>query len=298
MGMTLINIEDYLEKRRSEINTVLIEQVTQAGPPEVRNAVKYTLEAGGKRLRPVLFLAVAETLGGNDEELLLPACAMEYVHTYSLIHDDLPAMDNSALRRGKPTCHCIYGEAVAILAGDALLTMAFEVLARYGLKRGREDDAIKIVLELTEAAGINGMIGGQVLDIGAEGSTLTGEEAENVAAMKTGALIRAAVRCGAIAAKASPFQVEHLTIYGEKIGLAFQLADDLLDCESTTEALGKPAGSDRLNRKATYPFLIGVEVTKQRIDALFEQAIVALKKLDCSTLLLEALANRMLFRSK
>jgi geranylgeranyl diphosphate synthase, type II len=264
----------------------------------VTDALKYSLGAGGKRLRPILTIAVAETIGAEDDSVIDLSCALEYLHTYSLIHDDLPAMDNSDLRRGRPTCHRVYGEAVAILTGDALLTMAFEIVAKYGMQEGREKKAIQIIAELASASGVSGMIGGQVLDLEAEGARLSLPEIERIAVMKTGALIKAAIVCGAIAADATLEQNKVLYTYANKIGPAFQIVDDLLDYESTTEELGKPTGSDQVRFKATFPAILGLEEARKKAENLYYQAITALEDLNRPAELLTGLAERMVFRTK
>lgn len=260
--------------------------------------MRYCLEAGGKRLRPILTIAVAETLGKENAEVLEIACALEYIHTYSLIHDDLPAMDNSDLRRGKATSHRVYGEDIAILAGDALLTAAFEIVARYGSKEGREKKAIRIVTELAAASGVEGMIGGQELDLKAEGKEPDYETVVKIANLKTGALLRAAVLCGAIAADAGPEEEQALRSYAEAAGSAFQIIDDLLDYESTTEILGKPAGADQNRAKATYPAFSGIAEAKSEAQRLHARALQSLEKLKRPTALLAGLADKMVFRNK
>jgi len=294
----MIEIGQYLERKKVLIDRELAERLPQSGPTLVSDAMRHSLEAGGKRLRPILVLAAADTLGSEDSSIIEVACALEYVHTYSLIHDDLPAMDNSDLRRGKPSCHRVYGEALAILAGDALLTLAFELIANYGRQGGKGTKAVKIMAELAAAAGVTGMIGGQVLDLEAEGSDPTLEKVENIAKMKTGALLRAAILCGAIAADASSEQMRALNIYASKIGPAFQIIDDLLDYEGTTEELGKPAGADQTRLKATYPALLGPEEARRRAEILYNDALKALESLDCPAELLSGLAEKMIYRTR
>ncbi len=294
----MIDIEQYLERKRKRINRALVEGLPQAGPASVIKAISYSVEAGGKRLRPILTMAVAETLGAEEESVIELACAMEYLHTYSLIHDDLPAMDDSDLRRGKPTCHRVYGEAIAVLAGDALLTLAFETIAKYGLREGLENKAIRVIAELGAASGVNGMIGGQVLDLEGEGAGLSLPEIEEIAIKKTGALLKAAIIIGAIAADATASQINVLAAYADKIGPAFQIVDDLLDSESTTEDLGKPAGADQARYKATLPAVIGIAEARKQAEDLYYQAVAALVDLNCPTDLLEGLAKRMVFRTK
>ena len=232
-------------------------------PETLREAIRYSLFAGGKRLRPALALGAADIVSGDDAAALPAACALEMIHTYSLIHDDLPAMDDDDLRRGKPTLHKVVGEGIAILAGDALLTMAFEVVAEAG-------DA-RVIHELASSAGAEGMVGGQVIDLQSEGQELALPELRRLHACKTGALIRASARCGALLAGADEVPLEALSRYGDHIGLAFQIADDILDVTGTEEALGKPIGSDAENRKSTYPGLVGLE----RARELAEEAVAA-----------------------
>lgn len=295
----MIDFERYLERERERVNLALerlLPEVKQ--PAAVYEAMRYSVAAGGKRLRPILTLAAAETLGTDGEQVMEAACAVELIHTYSLIHDDLPAMDDSDLRRGKPTCHRVYGEAVAILTGDALLTLAFELLARYGLAQGRERAALQISAELAAAAGVEGMIGGQVLDLQAEGSTLTLEELERMHSLKTGALLRAAVRTGALAAGAAPARLEALSGYASCLGLAFQIVDDLLDLEGTAAELGKPPGSDRERSKCTHPALLGPAASRLRAEALYLEANTHLDTLDRPAELLRLLAHRLVYRTQ
>lgn len=293
----MIDIEQYLEIKRKKINNELVLSLPQTGPASVIEAINYSVEAGGKRLRPILTIAVAETLGAEEDSVIALACALEYLHTYSLIHDDLPAMDNSDLRRGKPTCHRVYGEAIAVLAGDALLTLAFETIAKYGLREGRESKAIQIIIELAAASGVAGMIGGQVLDLEGEGAALTLPEIENIAVKKTGALLKAAIIIGAISADGTAAQKDALAAYADNIGPAFQIVDDLLDCESTTEDLGKPAGADQARNKATFPAILGIDEARKQAEYLYSRAVAALDDLDRPTDLLEALARCMIYRN-
>lgn len=252
-----------------------------AYPPVIHQAMRYSLFAGGKRLRPVLVMASAEAVGGNPQRVLPAACAIELIHTYSLIHDDLPAMDNDDFRRGKPTCHRVYGEAVAILAGDALLTHAFGLLARNaGYCQVPPERVLQVIEEVAAAAGSAGLIGGQVVDTLMEASQVDMPTLEYIHRHKTGALYRAAVRAGAILVGATEEQLAALTEYAEHLGLAFQIQDDILDVEGDPAKLGKPVGSDQRNRKVTYPFLLGMEVAKARARAAVEAALAALKSFD------------------
>ncbi len=292
----MIDIDQYLEEKRNIVNFALKKTLPQSGPEKVLEAMNYSLEAGGKRLRPILTLAVADTLGSKDESVIDVACALEFVHTYSLIHDDLPAMDDSDLRRGKPTCHRVYGDAIAVLAGDALLTYAFEVLSMYGRQKGYAEKALKIMFELSNAAGVTGMIGGQVLDLEAEGKELTPGEVENISVMKTGALLRAAVVCGAIASDATADELEILGAYASNIGTAFQITDDLLDLESNVEELGKPVGADHERYKPTYPAVLGPEESKRKAKIFYDQAIASIGYLERPVELLNELAKKLVFR--
>lgn len=294
----MINIDHYLAEKKALVNRALLKCLPDTGPEAVREAMRYSLEAGGKRLRPVLALAAAETLDCKEEEVIDAACALELIHTYSLIHDDLPAMDDSNLRRGRPTCHKVYGEAVAVLAGDALLTLAFEVIARYGLKAGRAEKAVRIGSELAKAAGVTGMIGGQILDLEAEGKELTLPEIETVSAMKTGALLKASVICGAMAAGAGDRELGLLGRYASKLGTAFQVVDDLLDVEGSAEELGKPTGVDQERFKPTFPAVMGPEAARSKAESLYQEAVAALEPLERPVELLSGLAHKLVYRSK
>ena len=292
----MINIDQYLDQKRVEINRELKQYLARREKGPVIKAMIYSLEAGGKRLRPALVLAAAETIRGESDKFLPLACAYEMVHTYSLIHDDLPAMDDSDLRRGRATCHLEHGEAIAILAGDALLTLAYEIIADYGLKHGCPDKALMIIKNLSIAAGAEGMIGGQALDLQGEKEVLSPAVTEKMAALKTGALIRSAVYCGALAAGAGEKELESLDRYALAIGLAFQVVDDLLDYESCPDRLGKPVGADRENSKTTFPAIMGLEQAKKRAEQLYREAIEALQDLGRPAALLEALAHKLVYR--
>jgi len=237
-------------------------------PTTLRAAIEYSLFAGGKRLRPALALGAAELICGDDTSALPAACALEMIHTYSLIHDDLPSMDNDDLRRGKPTSHKVYGEAIAILAGDALLTLAFQVATDCGNAR--------VVREIAQAAGAEGMVGGQAIDLESENLKVGVPELRNLHAKKTGALIRVSVRTGAMVAGATGAQLEALTRYGEAIGLAFQIADDILDVVGDQDAIGKPVGSDASNNKSTYPAAVGLDGARKLAADAVAEAIAAL----------------------
>lgn len=270
-------MEDFFRQEGARIERWLDRLVpSETDPPGlIHEAMRYSLFAGGKRLRPILAIVTGELYEVPEETLLQAACALEMIHTYSLIHDDLPAMDNDDLRRGMPTSHVRFGEAIAILAGDALLTRAFQTLAELrGVDSGR---LVRVIGEVAQAAGTTqALIGGQVLDLQSEGKRVTSEALEAIHRAKTGALIRCAVRLGPLLGGASESELAALTVYGEKIGLAFQIADDLLDETATTEELGKTAGKDLATDKATYTSLFGIseatrlarEVTVAAIEAL------------------------------
>ena len=240
---------------------------------DLQEAMEYSLLAGGKRLRPVLVLECCRLCGGEADKAIPFAAAVEMIHTYSLIHDDLPAMDNDNMRRGRPTNHVVYGEATAILAGDALLTAAFEQLAKAELPAGR---IVQAVTCLSRCAGAPGMVGGQVLDMAGEGHSLTIGELEQLQSLKTGALISAAAQLGCIAAGDSAHQREKIVSYAQALGRAFQVRDDMLDEISTAEELGKPIGSDRANEKSTFLTALGLEGCKSLVDTQPQQAVQAL----------------------
>jgi geranylgeranyl diphosphate synthase type II len=243
-------------------------------PPSIHRAMRYSVFAGGKRVRPILCLEAARIFSDDIASALTAGCALEFIHTYSLIHDDLPALDNDDLRRGQPTCHKQFGEAGAILAGDALLTLAFQTLAEAPLAPERRVAAIQ---EVSRAAGtVRGMVGGQVADLEAEGKTIQPEMLEYIHRSKTAALIRACVVTGAICGGAGEADVERLRRFGESVGWAFQVVDDILDVEESSAALGKTAGKDQAQKKATYPALFGLEKSREFADKLIRDAIAEL----------------------
>ncbi|WP_129597794.1 polyprenyl synthetase family protein [Anaerophilus nitritogenes] len=246
---------------------------------EIFDAMSYSIFAGGKRLRPILLLAATEFVGGNIEEALPFACAVEMIHTYSLIHDDLPAMDNDDFRRGKPTNHKVYGEGMAILAGDALLNYAFELMIEGALKN--KEDVYKKVLatkEISTAAGVYGMIGGQVVDLLSENKKIDEETLNFIHKNKTAALIIASIRAGAILGGADDEELSSLTDFSKNIGLGFQITDDILDIIGDEKKLGKKIGSDQQNHKATYPSIHGLEASIQKVQQLFENSIHSIEK--------------------
>lgn len=287
----------YLADRRRAVDEALERYLPakDAPPATIHEAMRYSVFAGGKRLRPILAIGGAEAVGGTMERVLPTACAIELIHTYSLIHDDLPALDNDDLRRGQPSCHKKFGEAIAILAGDALLTLAFEILGR--MHQPEPYRRTQIIRELAGAAGTRGgMIGGQAADLEAAGKKTTASELELIHRAKTGALIRAAVRCGALFAGARGRAYEHLSNYGDNVGLAFQIVDDLLDVRSTSERLGKRAGKDAARHKATYPAVHGLEESEKMAAKLVEAACAELNFLSDRGEVLDALARHILAR--
>jgi geranylgeranyl diphosphate synthase type II len=276
-----VNLARYLLQRRRLIERALARYVPLPGArtatPTLLKAIRHSLLAGGKRIRPVLALAAAEAVGGDPPRVLPFACALEMLHTYSLVHDDLPAMDDDDLRRGKPTCHVVFGEAVAILAGDALLTEAFRIMADAALADGtHRTAALRAMQEIAEAAGARGMVGGQVADIEAERTEPNLALVEFIHVRKTGALLLASVRAGALLSGASAGALRQLTRYGECLGLAFQIADDILDAASTTHVTGKRTGRDQARHKATFPAVMGLPAAKERASDLLTQALDAL----------------------
>ena len=292
-----MTLDDYLRTRRDEVEAALDELVPKGDvrPSTIHQAMRHSLFAGGKRIRPVLFLAAAEAVGVKDLEGVRAACSLELIHTYSLIHDDLPALDNDDFRRGRPTAHKVFGEAMAILAGDALLTRAFEVLA--GLT-GPADRRIALVRDLATAAGtVDGMIGGQVADLEAEGKPVEEERLLYIHRSKTGALIRASVRMGGIWAGCSDEQLTALDEYGRRVGMAFQIVDDILDVTATSEELGKTAGKDAEQEKATYPALYGLEESRRLAAEQYRAAIAAAEVFGERGLRLREIAQRVVARS-
>lgn len=273
------DLESYVRSCTEAVNAALDTGLPAANarPPTLHRAMRYSLFAGGKRIRPTLVLAAAEACGGGARDALPAACAVECIHTYSLIHDDLPAMDNDDFRRGKPTNHKVFGEGVAILAGDALLTAAFDLLAN-SRPSGRYPIATQI-RELASAAGSNELIAGQVADLEGEGRRLTVPQLRYIHERKTSALLRCSCRLGGMSANCTPAQLTALSDFGYNVGLAFQVIDDILDVTQTTEVLGKTAGKDLNAEKATYPSIIGLERSRRIARSLTDKAFAALKPL-------------------
>lgn len=293
-----MDLQGYLAEKTEIVNKRLLRLLPGAVdyPQSLHKALHYSLFAGGKRLRPVLVLAAAEAVGGQIDVAVNTACAFECIHTYSLIHDDLPALDNDDLRRGRPTCHKEFGEATAILAGDALLTVAFGLIA--STKGAAHSAVLGAVGELAKAAGSTGMIGGQMIDIESEGQEVSFPVLEYIHIHKTGELIRASVRCGAMLGGASEAELGSLTRYSEAIGLAFQIADDILDVEGSSEEMGKPTGGDQKKGKATYPALLGLDASRQRAAELVDMAIEALSGFDAKAEPLREIARYITARKK
>ena len=266
----------YLNQARERVETALDASMGPERPESLRDAMRYSLLAGGKRLRPILCLAACELVGGDASKAMPTAVALEMIHTMSLIHDDLPAMDNDDLRRGRPTNHKVYGDAMAILAGDALLSRAFEMVAVRSADVPAER-LVKVVGELALVSGAPGLVGGQVVDLECEGKQVDLETLEYIHLHKTAALLRACVVAGALIGGASDAQVQAMRTYANGIGLAFQIVDDILDVTASSEVLGKTAGKDLLADKTTYPKLIGLESSRTRALELVGEAKAALQ---------------------
>ena len=300
--MRPFDLEGYLSAARAFVEQALDACLRKRVPADSRagQAMRYSVTAGGKRLRPILCLAGCEAAGKDALAALAPACAVELIHTYSLIHDDLPGMDDDDLRRGKATCHRAFDEPTAILAGDALLTLAFEVLSDVDPVSPAPSAGIRlaIIRRLSSAAGIGGMVEGQMRDIASEGSPLGLDELTDLHRMKTGALIEAAVWCGAAAAGAEDTLCDRLAAYGRHIGLAFQVVDDMLNVEGDPEKLGKAVGTDAERRKSTYPALLGIKASRRLAQAQVDAAIEAIAPLDRRSDPLRAIARYVVERDR
>lgn len=295
--MTKLTLSSFVNERKSLLEQRLTEYVQQLEiPAQLQEAMIYSLQAGGKRLRPMLLFATVEGFGESFKESLAVACAIEMIHTYSLIHDDLPAMDNDDLRRGKPTNHKVFGEATAILAGDALLTFAFQVIATMSVTSVDSSQKLRLILELAKAAGPEGMVGGQAADMEGENKQLTLSELEYIHHHKTGDLLSYAIIAGAILGKASEKDVENLRLFAKHLGLAFQIKDDILDIEGSEENLGKPVGSDISNEKSTYPKLLGLDGAKNKLDNHISQAKEYLYNVSINSENLELLVDYIMNR--
>lgn len=293
---TAFELNPWVERQAKEVNRALDRFLPSARtkPKTMHESMRYSLFAGGKRMRPALVLAAAEACGGDWDEAMPLACAVECIHTYSLIHDDLPAMDNDDFRRGKPTNHKVYGEGIAILAGDALLTQAFEIAARCNAwPRYSHQD---IMLEIAKASGSLQLIAGQVADLEGEGKSLTVPQLRYIHERKTSALLCCSTRLGGMSANCTPRQLEALTAFGYNVGLAFQVIDDILDVTATTEELGKTAGKDLTAQKATYPAIVGLAKSRKIATQLTDKAFAALKAFRGKAQALEGLADYLLNR--
>ena len=272
-----------LDAYRKRVDTALDKYLPSEDPPEhnLAAAIRYSVIGGGKRIRPAMVYAAGEAMGVSTDLLDIPACAVEMIHAYSLIHDDLPAMDNDDLRRGRPTCHKAFDEATAMLAGDALQAMAYEILAKDDHKELTPEHRIEMLSLLTEASGAHGMAGGQAVDLASVGKKLTLEQLEHMHRLKTGALIRASILLGGMCKQdVNQQELDILSEYALCIGLSFQIQDDILDVISDTETLGKPQGSDQEQEKPTFPAIIGLEESKQRALEQHEAALKILEPLD------------------
>jgi geranylgeranyl diphosphate synthase type II len=289
-------LKQYCKEKGKIVDKALNEFVPAENmyPPAIFDAMRYSLFAGGKRLRPILLMAAADAVGGKGSDYLNVACGLEMIHTYSLIHDDLPAMDDDDYRRGKLTSHKVFGEGMAILAGDALLTAAFTVILAQPSVQG--DVLVKVVREISSAAGAQGMIGGQVIDLSSEGKIIDIETLSYMHHAKTGALFKVAVRAGAQLAKAKEWQVASLTEYAEQFGLAFQITDDILDITGTQEQIGKPIGSDVKNHKATYVTLYSLDEAKNMAQQSVNNALDALIRFGTEADILREMVRSLLTR--
>jgi geranylgeranyl diphosphate synthase type II len=297
-GAPSFDLEQFLEKNTSSVNGALDQLLPSATtrPATIHKAMRYSLFAGGKRIRPALCLAAAQACGGRTEDAMPLACAVECIHTYSLIHDDLPAMDNDDFRRGKPTNHRVFGEGIAVLAGDALLTFAFELLAhakgwsRYSHK--------SLIHELSFASGSLQLIAGQVADLEGEGKKISAPDLRYIHERKTSALLCCSVRLGGMSANCSASELKALTDFGYHVGLAFQVIDDILDVTQTTEQLGKTAGKDTKAQKATYPSIVGLAKSRKIAAELTDRAFAVLKPFKARAEALQALAEYLLKRDR
>ncbi len=279
-----MDINRYLQEQKEKVDSALERYFPKKEDltSNLHKAMQHSLFAGGKRIRPILSIASFEAAGGKGERILPFACALEMIHTYSLIHDDLPAIDNDDYRRGKPTCHKVFGEAIAILAGDGLLTEAFRLMTHPHAEEASSGDEVLVldlINEVAQAAGVLGMVGGQAVDIESEGKAVDLPTVQYIHTRKTGAMILASVRVGAKLGGAKGAALKALTRYGESLGLAFQIADDILNVEGKAALMGKKTGSDLSKGKATYPSVMGVEESKMRSKELVEIAVDALKQL-------------------
>ena len=296
-----MDLKKYLQEKEDIVNKALDTLLPKEDefPQRLHKAMRYSVFAGGKRIRPILVIAAAEVFGKTAANVINIACAIELIHTYSLIHDDLPAIDNDDLRRGLPTNHKGFGEAIALLAGDALLTKGFQIMSQPSGVSGQQSALIlKSIHEIAKAAGSTGMVGGQVVDIESEGKEVAFPVLEYIHIHKTGELILASVKAGAILAGAENKELETITRYGEAIGLAFQIADDIIDVEGNKEDVGKNIGGDAKKGKVTYPSILGVDESRKRARELVDMAITALKDFDRKAEPLREIARYIVERKK
>ena len=299
---TPMNNEDFLEAYLSDRQKIVDEALQRylsdedGVPHDLHNAMHYSVFAGGKRIRPILCLAALEACGGDMAPAMPVACALELIHSYSLIHDDLPAMDNDDFRRGKPTSHKVFGEALAILAGDALLTEAFVLLSRAEKVRLAAEKRLAVIQEIASAAGAAGMVGGQALDVRTGKISPDFEGLQCIHRLKTGALIAVAVKAGAILAGANDDKIQSLNVYGSHLGIAFQIADDILNVEGDSRLMGKQTGSDVASGKVTYPTLLGLENAKTKLVEHVESAVAAIETFDSRALPLRVIARYIMER--
>ena len=295
-----MDLKVYLKEKIALVDAALEQYLPreEERPQSIHKAMRYSIFAGGKRVRPVLMLAACEAVGGRIDKAMPAACAMEMIHTYSLIHDDLPAMDDDDFRRGRPTNHKVFGEAIAILAGDGLLTEAFKLMSDPRFAGGIDPAArLRVIHEIATSAGTYGMVGGQVVDMESEGKPdMDLPTVQYIHTHKTGALIKASVVAGALLGGADQQQLAAILRYGEAAGLAFQIADDILDIEGTTEEIGKDAGSDEARGKATYPAVMGLAAAKQEAQAMMDEAMLALEPLGAAAEPLREIARYIVER--
>lgn len=299
--MKEFDLKNYLKEKTAAIDSALKEFLPMEDGPSALlfRAMHYSLMAGGKRVRPILLLAAAEAVGDDAMDLMPFACAIEYIHTYSLIHDDLPAMDDDDLRRGRPTCHKMFGDAVAILAGDGLLTYAFELMTNQTLVSHIPPElVIKAIFIISKAAGVSGMVGGQAADILFEGKSIDFDTLSFIHTHKTGALLQASIEVGGLLGKGTETELLHLKRYGKALGLAFQIKDDILDVEGDSAVMGKPAGSDIRKNKPTYPAMFGIDEAKKKTHILLDEALSALAHFDKRAEPLRAIVHYVVERDR
>ncbi|MFS0780996.1 polyprenyl synthetase family protein [Bacillus sp. 1P06AnD] len=297
--MNKLPFDQFMQQQKEKVEHALLQEVERIHAPSVlKGAMSYSLRAGGKRIRPLLVFAVLDAFRGNMDIGMKAACAIEMIHTYSLIHDDLPSMDNDDTRRGKPTNHIVFGEANAILAGDALLTYSFTLLTEKVYKDVKPEQLLELIAVISSCAGAEGMVGGQTADMEAEGKAVSLEELEYIHEHKTGRLLTASVLAGAILGGATTDEKKELERFSHHLGLAFQIRDDILDIEGSEEEIGKPVGSDVTNGKNTYPALLTLEGAKAKLQEEIQQAISVLGKLDMMEGYLFDITKLVAYRNK